>query len=220
MKATESDFVGMWKRLGCTADPLPAFKSIENAYSTPNRQYHTLEHIGWGLKRLDDIAEVDVGRGARFDARWWDTVRWAFWFHDFELEGNSQDEARSATMAVNTATYAGLPHKFTDSVARLILSTSHERIPLVHDEATLCDADLSILGAPTENFDHYEHLVRQEWAHVPTHLFATARIVILRRFLARPWIYSTQFGRERWERRARVNLTSSIEHLTLKAAEQ
>jgi predicted metal-dependent HD superfamily phosphohydrolase len=197
---------------GRTSEKL--FEKIEEAYSSGRRRYHTLEHVAWVLKRIDEMADVDVGRGAKFDAAGWNVIRWAAWYHDFVLDGSPDDEKQSADAAVRALPEqprGSNPH--ASDVYRLILATGHDRIPLRHDEAALCDADLAILGAPIEVFNEYERRVREEWAHVPDELFAPARYVILKRFMDRPWIYMTLFGRERWEQRARSNLAISMARL-------
>lgn len=217
MKATREQFLKLYADLTSMGDidgrGSAVFDSIEAAYGSERRKYHTLEHIGWGLHRLDDMADEAKSRGAKFQAREWDLIRWAFWFHDFELEGSPNDEANSATAARLALSAAGGPLLDCATVGRLIYATEHERIPLAHDAAVICDADLSILGAPDDAFDHYEALVREEWAHVPDLLFATARAVILKRFVDRPWIYMTDYGRTRWERKARANLARSLAKL-------
>jgi len=215
MKATREQFNQLVRDLvGPLTEPDPMlFDRIEAAYSSPMRRYHTLEHIGWGLKRIDDMADEDRTRGAKFQSREWDLIRWAFWFHDWVSAGEPTDEEVSGNEASRAAQAAGLGYVECATVARLVVATAHDRVPLRHDEAIICDADLSILGANEEAFDRYEQLVREEWAHVPDLLFATARAVILRRFAARPWIYMTDYGRTRWERKARANLGRSLAKL-------
>ncbi len=215
MKATREQFAKLWSELGLglMVEPAYTFGLLESAYGHEARRYHTLEHIGWGLKRIDEMEEEDRTRGSKFVARDWDTIRWAFWFHDYASEGSPEDEATSANIAMRCAEEAGLTQQFQDDVKRLVLATSHSRIPLRHDEARICDVDLSILGAPEEAFWNYERLVRSEWAHVPEELYRVARAVILKRFVDRPWIYMTDFGRTRWERRARLNLAASLQRL-------
>lgn len=215
MKATREQYAALWSSLGLTlaSEHEGEFARLERSYSSERRKYHTLEHIGWGLHRIDEMADEDKSRGSVFVAREWDAIRWAFWYHDAVLEGDPDDEAASADMAGNCALHAGLGMAFAEDVMRLVRATGHDRIPLRHDEAIICDADLSILGAPEDEFWHYEELVREEWAHVPENLFRAARATILKRFVDRPWIYMTDYGRTRWERKARANLMESMKKL-------
>jgi predicted metal-dependent HD superfamily phosphohydrolase len=213
MKATREQFEKLWTDLGCRGDALPVFADIEAAYSAGRRRYHTLEHIGWGLKRIDEMAADDATRGSKFFAEDWNLIRWAFWFHDYVLDGSPRGEHESALQALRVL-HAGTGNvSFGARARRLIMATAHDRVPLEHDAACLCDADLSILGASEEAFDHYEQLVREEWAHVPEELFRPARCTIMKRFADRPWIFMTLYGRERWERPAMANLKRSLAKL-------
>lgn len=179
-------------------------------YQSPRRKYHTLEHIYWVLRRIDEMADDAKGRGAKFDEHEWDVLRWAAWYHDAVLEGSPDDEELSANKA-RWSFPGNAPGR--EEAARLILATAHDRVPLDHWAARLCDADLSILGADPEHFDRYEAQVREEWAHVPTELFNVARATILKRFADRHRIYMTDYGRTRWERKARQNLARSMAKL-------
>lgn len=205
-------YEALYGRLGGALDTTMAlrWKSVALAYSGPRRKYHTLEHVYWVLRRINEMADDAHGRGARFHPIDWDCLRWAAWYHDYTLNGSPEDEQQSADECRWASN--GLMHEAYDA-HQLILATAHDRIPLDHQAARLCDADLSILGADPEHFDRYEEQVREEWAHVPDELFKTARAVILKRFVERPWIYMTDYGRTRWERRARQNLERSMAKL-------
>ena len=72
----------------------------------------------------------------------------------------------------------------------------------------MVDADLSILGAPPDEFDRYEGQIRREYAFVPEAEWRERRPRILRRFLDRPRIFETpEFAR--LEAPARSNLSRS-----------
>lgn len=184
------------------------FSNLKDCYVNGSRKYHTLEHIGWGLARIDEMEMDDRTRGSKHVDRDWDLIRFAFWYHDAVMRGAGDDVHRSAAMA--SSAMDCIDPSASPTVARLVMATSHERIPRSMDAAVICDADLSILAASLETFDHYEELVREEWAHVPDNLFYAARYVILNRFAKRPWIYMTDYGRALWERPARVNLSRSM----------
>lgn len=221
MKATLEQFAKLWTDIGGKGDPTPQFNALADAYSSGTRRYHTLEHVGWVLHRLSEMETVERHRGAKFDEPTWNAIKWAAWFHDYALAGRPEDEQESAWAGIDAlhAAYGqgGAPMALTSAVDRLIMATAHDRVPLQYDAAILCDADLSILGAPSDAFDHYEQLVREEWAHVPDELFAGGRLAILRRIDRRPRIYWTRYGREHWEDRARDNLERSMVALALRA---
>lgn len=223
MKASFEQFSALWFELGGKTDPAPTYAKLHGAYEGPRRKYHTLTHVGWVLRRIDEMAEVERHRGAQFDAALWNTIRWAAWWHDYVCEGTPEDEAHSANEAwsegfvVRRGPGTDAACTLGTATRRLILATSHNRVPLKYDEAILCDADLSILGASDEDFDRYEALVREEWAHVPDHLFAGARHAILKRLARHPRLYWTQYGRDHWGVRADANLERSIAKLAAQA---
>lgn len=98
----------------------------------------------------------------------------------------------------------------------MIEATARHEIPQdttveeVADVAEFLDMDLSILGAPEPVFDAYETAVRAEYAFVPDDLFRAGRSRILAGFLERPTHYFSEWGRARFEDRARANLSRSL----------
>jgi predicted metal-dependent HD superfamily phosphohydrolase len=75
------------------------------------------------------------------------------------------------------------------------------------------DADLWVLSAPVARFDEYCAQVREEYAHVPAALYATARSELLRPFLVRDHVYRTAHARAEWEPSARENLARELTRL-------
>jgi predicted metal-dependent HD superfamily phosphohydrolase len=186
------------------------FLNLSTAYETPPRAYHTLEHVRWGLKRLDEIVPADSELARQVDRN---SLRWAMWFHDavMSFHGDlAMDEERSARLAYQTARKAKLSLEFAGETLRLVLATSPLADNLQPDEAILVDADRSILGASEGDFAVYEDRVRVEWAHADDKVFGAARAVILGRLLAKPRIFHTEHG-QRWEKKARENLQRSVQ---------
>ena len=81
------------------------------------------------------------------------------------------------------------------------------------DIALFLDMDLGILGAPQDRFDLYEEQIRKEYAHVPEDAFRRECAAVLRNFAEREHLYFSQWGRERFERPARANLSRSLKRL-------
>ena len=79
---------------------------------------------------------------------------------------------------------------------------------------TFHDMDLWILSSPAPRYREYARQVRDEYAHVPSELFATGRRHILRGFAERPEIYRTSHARQNWQERARTNLRTEIAALS------
>jgi predicted metal-dependent HD superfamily phosphohydrolase len=141
-------------------------------------------------------------------------VELALWFHDAIYDPQAPDnERRSADWATLELTSAGAAQSLTASIQSLILITQHNAIPVAHDEQFLVDIDLSILSASRDRFLEYEEQIRIEYSWVPHVIFRRERAKVLRHFLSRPSIYSTEFFREKLEANARRNLAESIARL-------
>jgi predicted metal-dependent HD superfamily phosphohydrolase len=191
--------------LGTENGAVEIFDDIFERYTTERRYYHTLEHVSWGLRRIGEIAAQVPASSVNVQA-----LKWAMFFHDAVMEGQPDDELKSAELASSTALTAGLSREFAESVARLILATAHDDPPTQIDECVMSDADISILGASSEHFDAYEDLIRKEWAHVSDDDFALGRARVMLRFADKPVIFCTEYGRQKWEQQARLNLARSL----------
>lgn len=199
--------------LGAPEEHEEVFKNLLAHYAEPHRRYHTIGHI---VSMLDELEWVDTPIN---DLR---ALRMAIFYHDYVYDtvpthgkmvaGN---EERSATMAEQDIRKLGLPKDFSDRVWELIMATSHTGPAKSHvtDADYIVDLDLSILGAPPEQFDEYEVGIRLEYAHVLNKEFAKARAKILRVFLMSEWIYRTNAFIEAYENQARENLKRSITQL-------
>jgi predicted metal-dependent HD superfamily phosphohydrolase len=188
-----------WRAMLPGADRLGA--DLLRSWSAPDRAYHDAEHLSEVLTALGELADP-VPR----------TVRLAAWFHDAVYEPRRDDnEERSAQLAAATLPDAGVDPADVAEVERLVrLTATHDPAADDSNGILLCDADLAILGSSPARYARYVEDVRREYAHVPEPDFRAARAQILRGFLARPAIYRTTSGRDRWESAARRNLTSEL----------
>ena len=194
-----------WEKLGAEGDPVPVYGLLSDLYSERHRAYHTLDHVSHCLDELED---------ARHLADHPNDVEMALWFHDAIYDPKAKDsEQRSAELCRRTATEAGLPEGFGQRVTDLILATQHHGAPEGADARLLVDIDLSILGQARDRFDAYETNIRKEYRFVPWPQYRSARRAILRSFLDRPALYSTDFFQTRYERQARANLARSLGYL-------
>ncbi len=174
-------------------------------YAEPHRVYHTAQHLAECSKHFQQARELARNPGA---------VQLALWFHDAIYDTHSpHNEDQSAAWAVRVLAGVGAPTTLQDSVRDMILATKHNAAPDSPDAALTVDIDLSILGASATRFDEYETQVRHEYAWVPEEAFREARAKILREFLARPRIYSTDFFYDRLEVPAKANLQRSVARL-------
>ena len=187
----------------CPASLAPdARRRLEAAYGDAGRGYHDLLHLSEVLAHVDELLAADD------PAR--ESVLLAAWFHDAVYDGRPDDEELSALLAVHILGDGPL----ADEVARLVRLTATHR-PDDDDVAgqVLCDADLAILAADPDRYAAYTAGVRREHAAVPDADFAAGRTAVLRDLLAKPTLFHTDGARQRWERRARENVTREIEQL-------
>jgi predicted metal-dependent HD superfamily phosphohydrolase len=173
-------------------------------WSETHRKHHTVAHLHEMLDAIGLLAES----GIEFDR---EAVELAAWFHDAIYEiGSDDNEDRSAELARELLESSPV----RDEVARLVLVTKTHKV--ADDDingAVLSDADLSVLGSEALRYRRYAAAVREEYADVPDEVFKSARAQVLRALLDGPLFY-TAAGRERWEERARANISEEIAELT------
>jgi predicted metal-dependent HD superfamily phosphohydrolase len=83
------------------------------------------------------------------------------------------------------------------------------------DDATMLDIDLSILGAPLDEYQRYARAIHDEYVPAATtdQRFRVGRLEFLRRVVSRPHIFLTPDARRRWDDVARANMRWEIEEL-------
>ena len=168
------------------------------AYGDERRGYHDLTHLA---EVLDHVATL---AGAADDV---EAVVLAAWFHDAVYDGAGDDEERSAALATDELTAAGLEPRQVAEVARLVrLTATHRPGPDDRNGQVLSDADLAVLAADRERYAGYVAGVRAEYAHVADDDFRRGRAAVLRELLAKPSLFHTAAARDRWEVRARANV--------------
>jgi predicted metal-dependent HD superfamily phosphohydrolase len=193
-----------WRALGAADSPAlrELHAEVVHRYAEPHRHYHTLQHLDECLSHLDELREE-----AEHPAE----IELALWFHDAIYDVKAKDnEEGSADWARSCAVAAGIAADVAARVHALILTTKHDARPERTDARIMVDADLAILGAKPARFDEYEQQVRAEYGWVPGFVFRRERRKILEGFLARPTIFNTARFIERYEKRARENLSRSI----------
>jgi predicted metal-dependent HD superfamily phosphohydrolase len=195
----------LWARLGAAVTDELLFYDLTARYSEPHRRYHTLQHLDECFEKLADLKAEAVHP---------DEVELALWFHDAVYDTRRQDnEENSADWARSTVFAAGLATPVAARIHTLVMATRHNAVPSGTDEQILVDVDLSILGSRPERFNEYENQIRDEYSWVPGMVFRSERRTILKEFLERPTIFSTQKFIEAYEAQARQNLERSIKKL-------
>ena len=120
-----------WKQLGVsfTQALTHDFDDLIARYSEPHRKYHTVRHLDECFAKLAEIRDY-ADRPAEVEV--------ALWFHDAVYEQRStQNEAKSAALAVKTIRTAGGSPECGERVSALIMATRHAAIPQDNDAKVL-----------------------------------------------------------------------------------
>ncbi len=201
----------VWRQLD---GDLATIDELLTRYGQAHRRYHTMAHIAWVLRSIDDLlADVEAATPGRPDlASSRRTLQMAAIFHDAiydphvgDNEQRSADLARAACLRLEwTATEAG-------EVQRLIMATAHHRCDQGDSAAAvLLDADLAVLGADPGVYAAYVSGVRFEYAHVDEVGWRRGRAAVLAGLLERDHIYATTLMRDRAEQQARRNIGAEL----------
>ncbi|WP_051681979.1 hypothetical protein [Cellulomonas sp. HZM] len=182
-------------------------------WSEQGREFHNLKHLVDVLVRVDELAE---------ETHEPDLVRLAAWYHGAVFDSadrkayanrGGEDEAASATLAVEELTALGIPAARVQRVHDLVTAlVRHNPDPADFDCAVLCDADLAMLAAEPQRYKAYLHGLRAEYSHLPVEDYVRARMRILRKLLARPTLFSSPLGAV-WEEPARQNVSAELQRL-------
>jgi predicted metal-dependent HD superfamily phosphohydrolase len=181
------------------------FADLSKFYSSPERHYHTLDHIQHFLAVVDALSAK---------AKNLEAIEFAAWFHDLIYDAKAKDnEEKSADYAETTLSNLELPREVIDKVTRLILKTKNHQITEDDDIDTkiMLDADLAILGAEDDAYRRYTQAIRLEYAWVLDQDYGSGRTQFLQSLLKRQKIYQTEEMFEKLETKARQNIQQEID---------
>lgn len=182
------------------------------AYSSNGRFYHTLEHIQHVLSIIHDLQKTrshSLTPSPNYAA-----IEFAAWFHDVIYNPRAQDnEERSAEFAIEALQKLGIPIEIINTVYSLILKTKKHQEPDSIEAKILLDADLSILGASSSEYNAYAQAIRQEYFWMSEVEYRAGRRQVLQGFLGREKIYFTDSMFTILENKARKNLQEEIASL-------
>lgn len=190
--------------------PADLYAECQRLHTDSRRGYHGWSHPLALLALLPEVAASLCDPVA---------VECAILLHDAVYDPVRSDNERQSASLARRLLSARVTEVTLERTIGLIEATEKHLVPegLTPEEAQdagiFLDMDLSILGAEAEAFDAYEAGVRHEYSHVPEEAFRKGRAAILERFLARDRLYLTDWGRDRFEGRARANLRRSLDRL-------
>ncbi len=137
------------------ADAYPPFDALVAAYTSPERHYHNLEHLGEMFKVADRLSAGVEDPHA---------LHLAIWFHDAVYDSRAKDnERRSGELAVDLLGPIGVPSSTIERIVQMIWATAHTadgQPPALRDTQVLLDADLAILGASEDRYARYSNVRR------------------------------------------------------------
>jgi predicted metal-dependent HD superfamily phosphohydrolase len=149
-----------------------------------------------------------------------DAILLSILFHDVIYDATKKDnEEKSAELFLEFAKEVGtIPGEIVTKVNQYILATKkHTEVPCDDPDQDLLlflDCDLAILGAPRERYAEYARQIRNEYMHVPSPTFESARPAFLSDFLKIPRLYKTDLFHREFEAKARENVAWEIRYLT------
>ncbi len=198
-----------WQR-HVTVDPT-LLDGLLARHREKHRRYHNASHVASVIRHVEDLALAEPVEHL-------DEVVAAAFYHDAVYEPSyPANERASARLARRDLASIGWHHDAVERVGSMIEATEHGAAgadAATGDTAVLLDADLAILGAKPAAYSAYLAGVRSEYRHVVDDDWRTGRAGVLRGLLKRPRIYLTATGQQRWEPRARANLTAELAELT------
>lgn len=197
-------WLDLMKRLAISENKR-TYTALVEAYSEKHRQYHNLSHLRSVFTQLDKVGHLTNNK---------DEIELALWFHDAIYKPFSKsNESDSADWARQFLAENNQPEQMQERVHQLVMATSHSSVPYSDDEKLMVDIDLSILGQPQDQYTEFQAGVRHEYRKLPLCIYAKGRKAVLKSFLQRERVYSTEPFYEAFEMQARKNLQSELSRL-------
>lgn len=171
-------------------------------YCDAGRYYHNLNHLEAIIRELSDVKD---------NIPHWDTAMFSVFYHDIVYNAlRSDNEAQSADKAQLRLNDIGFPKDQTTQCVLQILATKGHN---PGDDATtqlFIDADLAILGKPTQAYTEYSENLRKEFFIYTDKEYKAGRKKILKHFLAMDRIFKTEHFYNKYEKQARKNIESEL----------
>lgn len=181
-----------------------SWREIHAAYNSDGRHYHNFSHLESMYSELQAVQQHCTD---------WHAMIMALFYHDVVYNSLwSDNEEKSAAVALKALSALGLPESVLGKVRRLILATKGHTDESDTDTAIFLDADLSILGSDEKTYQRYSGAIRKEYRMVPNLVYKPGRRKVLERFLKMPLIFKTPHFHH-LEGQARKNLLAEVASL-------
>ena len=174
-------------------------------YCDAGRYYHNLNHLEAIIRELSDVKD---------SIPHWDTAMFSVFYHDIVYNAlRSDNEAQSADKAQLRLQEIGFPKDQTTQCVLQILATKGHNPGDDITTQLFIDADLAILGKPTQAYTEYSENLRKEFFIYTDKEYKAGRKKILKHFLAMDRIFKTEHFYNKYEKQARKNIESELSFL-------
>ncbi|WP_125107811.1 MULTISPECIES: hypothetical protein [Gulosibacter] len=170
-------------------------------WQEPHRDYHGVTHLESGLAALDTLGGTQL-------------EKIAFWCHDAVHTNTSPDDEHASVDIAEQLLWGNLTDGELDEVTRLILITINHW-PDAQDAAgaRVSDADLVGLALDWDAYEENIEGIRVELPELSGRAWRARRRKQVDDLVGRPQLFFTDYGRDHWEDRARVNLLRELDDL-------
>jgi predicted metal-dependent HD superfamily phosphohydrolase len=179
------------------------FNNIISRHSERGRRYHGVGHL---------VALFDILKDYTHSVQNPTPLHYAIWWHDSVYDPmKTNNEERSAELAVTHFDALGVNQETAKSVSKLILATKNHWQPLSFGEGDyFLDADIAILGAPADIYDAYARNVRAEYSMIPDEFYYEGRNNFLESALSVDKFFRTHEFQRKFSDAARLNLQREL----------
>ena len=177
--------------------PVSFWNEIEKKYNSAGRYYHTTTHLEKLIDELNSCKHLIADR---------DTLLFSVFYHDIIYNVlKSNNEEKSADLAMKRLSITEFPVVRIASCKEQILATKSHLVSNSQDTNLLTDADLSVLGQPSDVYEQYCNQIRKEYSIYPGIVYKPGRKKVLIPFLNMEKIFKTSFFYNKYELQARAN---------------
>lgn len=176
---------------------------LNRAYGSDSRHYHTLGHLSEVYQLLEEYYNGNIPETSLF----------ALFYHDIvysTLRGDNEE--RSAEQAAAFLTSLAIDELTIGRVREMIIATCNHTATDRETQIFL-DADMAILGSSEVRYKEYCAAVRREYGIYPDILYNRGRVKFLEKIRDREHIFLTDWFRDRFEARAKINLDKELKSL-------
>ena len=193
-------FRQLWR--DCLLDPTADESSVIHqnlidAYSEPQRHYHTLSHIAHCLSLFDKIiAELDNPAALEL----------AIWFHDVIYTPGAPDNEQLSADQFMALTNGIFSNQLRDTVYQHIMATVHDGSEFKNTDTNyMLDIDLSSFGRPWPEYIQDSDNLRLEMGNLSDDVFYKRQTAFQDRLFSRPRFFRSEYFYNHFESQARQN---------------